>query len=147
GRGVLLQEDRVSFVLQRVTATGLVLNQISGEVLRIGRGTNAELRSDNPAVSLDHAVIESDAAGYFITDKGSITGTYVNRKPAESARLGKGDVIEIGDLRIEVQLADPGRPLFLRVLSTVARKRGAGELDEDEDAEKPSAPGAGGVIK
>ena len=42
----------MSYVLQRVTARGLVLNQVSGDMLRIGRGTNADLRSDNPAVSL-----------------------------------------------------------------------------------------------
>ena len=52
--------------------------------------------------------IERDAAGYTITDKGSITGTYVNEKPVESARLAKGDVIEIGDLHLEVQAPPPG---------------------------------------
>jgi pSer/pThr/pTyr-binding forkhead associated (FHA) protein len=135
----------MSFVLQSVTPRGLVLNQVSGDVLRIGRGTNAELRSDNPAVSLDHALIRADAAGYSITDKGSITGTYVNRKPVESARLSKGDVIEIGDLRIEVQIADPARPLFLRVAPIAARGKGA--VEEEEEAAAPSAPGVGGTIR
>jgi len=97
----------MSFLLQRVSGRNLTLTQVSGSVLRIGRGTNQELRSENPAVALEHAVIESDAAGYLITDKGSITGTYVNRKPVETARLSKGDVIEVGNLRIEVQIADP----------------------------------------
>jgi len=134
----------VSYVLQRVTARGLVLNQVSGDMLRIGRGTNADLRSDNPAVSLEHAVIQTDAAGYFITDKGSITGTYVNRKPAESARLSKGDVIEIGDLRIEVQLAEAARPLFLRVMQTTARKAG---MAEEEEAEAAAPVAGGGVVR
>jgi pSer/pThr/pTyr-binding forkhead associated (FHA) protein len=132
----------MSFVLQRVTARGLVLNQVSGDALRIGRGTNADLRSDNPAVSLEHAVISTDAAGYAITDKGSITGTYVNRKPVESARLSKGDVIEIGDLRVEVQLAEAARPLFLRVVQSAARKAGQ---TEEEEAAAPVA--GGGVVK
>jgi len=135
----------MSFVLQRVTPRGLVLNQVSGDELRIGRGTNAELRSDNPAVSLDHAVITEDAAGYVITDKGSITGTYVNRKPVEMARLEKGDVIEIGDLRVEVQIAEIGRPLFLRVISTATQKRA---VEEEEDAAPmPVVARAGGVLK
>ena len=137
----------MSFVLQRLTPNGLVLNQVSADVLRIGRGTNAELRSDNPAVSLDHAVISEDAAGYAITDKGSITGTYVNRKPVETARLAKGDVIEIGDLRIEVQIADAGRPLFLRVVSTVARRRAAGDEEDDEETPAPVVARAGGALK
>src|SRR5258707_3864429 len=106
--GFLLPESGMSFVVQRVTPRGLVVNQINVTALRIGRGTSAELRSENPAVSLEHAVIDEDSAGFAVTDKGSITGTYVNGKPVESARLGKGDVVEIGDLKIEVQLAEPG---------------------------------------
>ena len=148
GETPALQVVAMSFVLQRVTPRGLVLNQVSGDVLRIGRGTNAELRSDNPAVSLDHAAIIADAAGYAITDKGSITGTYVNGKPVETARLAKGDVIEAGDLRIEVQIADPGRPLFLRVVQ-MTRKRFVDEEEEEEEA-LPVAPvvaRAGGVVK
>jgi pSer/pThr/pTyr-binding forkhead associated (FHA) protein len=140
----------VSFVLQRVSGRGLVLNQVAGNLLRIGRGTSAELRSENPAVALDHAAIEGDANGYTINDKGSITGTYVNRKPAESARLTKGDVIEIGDLRIEVQLADPARPLFLRISSTASRAAGRvapGGVVADEEVDEAPRSRAGGALK
>ncbi len=108
----------MSFLIQRAAGRGLTLTQVSAEVLRIGRGTNQEVRSENPAVALEHAIIEGDAAGYFVTDRGSITGTYVNGKPVESARLSKGDVIEIGDLRIEVQMADREKPLFLRMVTS-----------------------------
>ncbi|HYR28958.1 MAG TPA: FHA domain-containing protein, partial [Thermoanaerobaculia bacterium] len=74
-----------------------------------------------------------------ITDKGSITGTYVNGKPVESARLSKGDAIEIGDLRLEIQIADPAKPLFLRVVPTRATIAFA---DEDDEAAAPVAAGA-----
>ena len=134
----------MSFLIQRVVGRGLSLSEVSGDVLRIGRGTRAELRSENPAVALDHAVIETTAAGYTITDGGSITGTYVNSRPVETAPLSKGDVIEIGDLRIEIQVAEPGQPLFMRVGSTTAMSSGAS--DEPEEQEAPAAP-AGGTIK
>ena len=62
----------MSFVLQRVTPRGLVLNQVSAEVLRIGRGTNAELRSDNPAVSLDHAEFLGDTVAKIAAEKAGI---------------------------------------------------------------------------
>lgn len=137
----------MSFVVQRVTARGLVLNQLGIAALRIGRGTAAELRSENPAVSLEHAVIEEDPAGFTVTDKGSITGTYVNGKPVESARLAKGDVIGIGDLRIEVQLAEAGRPMFLRVVSTARRAPAVGIEDEEEEDEEAPAAAQGGVLK
>ncbi|MFL6244501.1 MAG: FHA domain-containing protein [Thermoanaerobaculia bacterium] len=132
----------MSFLIQRTSGRNLTLTQIHGEVLRIGRGTNQELRSENPAVALEHAIIESDVAGYLITDKGSITGTYVNRKPVESSRLGKGDVIEIGDLRIEVQLADPTKPLFLRVVTERATTTFVEEEEEEQAAVSVAAPGA-----
>ena len=77
----------MSFLIQRTAGRNLTLTQVGTPSLRIGRGTNQDLRSENPAVALEHAIIEGDAAGYLITDKGSITGTYVNRKPVETAHL------------------------------------------------------------
>ncbi|MGZ5445125.1 MAG: FHA domain-containing protein [Thermoanaerobaculia bacterium] len=130
----------MSFLIQRAAGRNLTLVQVNTPILRIGRGTNQELRSENPAVALEHAVIEGDAAGYLITDKGSITGTYVNRKPVETARLGKGDIIEVGDLRIDVQLADPAKPLFLRI--TVERPNVIVEEEGEEAlASAVAAPG------
>ncbi|HEU4888262.1 MAG TPA: FHA domain-containing protein, partial [Thermoanaerobaculia bacterium] len=131
----------MSFLIQRSAGRNLTLTQIHGEVLRIGRGTNQALRSENPAVALEHAIVESDVAGYLITDKGSITGTYVNKKPVETSRLGKGDVIEIGDLRIEVQMADPEKPLFLRVVTERAATVFV-EEEEEAAAAAVATPGA-----
>src|SRR5258706_568008 len=113
--GLLLPESGMSFVVQRVTPRGLVVNQINVASLRIGRGTSAELRSENPAVSLEHAVIDEDAAGFTVTDKGSITGTYVNGKPVETARPAQGHVISIGQPKIEAQIADSGQALIVRI--------------------------------
>lgn len=135
----------MSYLIQRTVGRNLTLTQVSRPALRIGRGTNQDLRSENPAVALEHAVIESDAAGYLITDKGSITGTYVNGKPVESTRLAKGDAIEIGDLRLEIQVADPSKPLFLRVVPA----RTAAYIDDEEDEQVEAAPVAAGkrVVK
>ena len=131
----------MTFVLQRVTPSGSVLTQIRTDALRIGRGTNAELRSENPAVALEHAVIESGANGYVIVDRGSITGTYVNGKPVESARLAKGDRIDIGDLKLEVQIAEPGKPLFLQIISAPAAGAAIGKKKQIETEEKLAAGG------
>src|SRR5205823_13720758 len=133
-------------VSQRFSGRGLALTQVRSNLLRIGRGTNAELRSENPAVALEHAVIEGDANGFTITDKGSITGTYVNRRPVETARLARGDVIEIGDLRIEVQLVEPVKPLFLRLTSTSDAFEIAAEEDEDASAIAAGVAGERGAV-
>jgi len=131
----------VSFIVQRASGTALSLSQVAGDVLRIGRGTNAELRSENPAVALEHAIITRDETGYTITDKGSITGTYVNGKPVESQRLKKGDKIDVGDLRIDVELADPLRAMFVRVVAAIA----ATPVEEKRERERAAIAGVGAV--
>jgi len=137
----------MSFVIQSASGRGLALTQVRGALLRIGRGTNAELRSENPAVALEHAVIETDANGFTVTDKGSITGTYVNRRPVETARLARGDVIEIGDLRIEVQILEPGKPLFVRVSSTSGTPGAVAGADDDLASAPKGVGGRGGVLR
>jgi len=94
------------------------------------------LRSDNPAVALEHAVIEFTEQGYELYDRSSVTGTYLNKKPIENSRLSKGDEIEIGDLKITVQVADAGRPLFLRVENV--------DLEEEPEA-PPAGPASAGA--
>lgn len=136
----------MSFVIQRVAGRKISLSEIRTTVLRIGRGTNSELRSDNPAVALEHAIIETDSAGYAITDKGSITGTYLNGKPIESARLTKGDLIEVGDLRVEVQVADADKPLFLRIV-TRDKAAAASDAVEDEPAVVAGKAADGAVVR
>ncbi|MEO8032957.1 MAG: FHA domain-containing protein, partial [Acidobacteriota bacterium] len=135
-------------IIQRVVGRALSLSQVSTDVLRIGRGTNAELRSENPAVALEHAVITRDENGYFtIADRGSITGTYVNARPVETARLTKGDLIEVGDLRVEVQSADAGKPLFLRVVTKPRLVPAASDFGDDDEVVPSIAAGGGGQVR
>ena len=105
----------VMFVIERSGDRSVTRDEIEAPFLRIGRDASAELRSDDSSVSLDHAVIESDNDGYTIVDRGSVTGTYVGMNAVERARLHRGDRIEIGDLRLEIVQADPGRPLVMRL--------------------------------
>src|ERR1700732_2439616 len=88
---------------------------VPSAVLRIGRGTNAELRFDDVAVALEHAVIEPAERGYRLLDRGSATGTYLNGKPVHEALLSANDLINIGGYQIRVQITDPDDPLFLSV--------------------------------
>jgi pSer/pThr/pTyr-binding forkhead associated (FHA) protein len=53
-------------------------NRVEGQRLRIGRGTDADLRFDDPGVSLAHAEIVQDAEVWRLVDLGSVTGTYLN---------------------------------------------------------------------
>lgn len=128
----------MTFILQWLDGTAVSLQRVEGSELRIGRGTDAQIRSDNVAVALTHAVIETAGDEYVVDDQGSITGTYVNERTVDRHTLRKGDRIEIGDLRLTVQEASGGKPLFLRIERTVRSARGAGlmrGMDEQDPAE------------
>jgi hypothetical protein len=105
----------VPFIVQKIAGQQSMIAYVPSAVLRIGRGTNAELRFDDVAVALEHAVIEPAERGYRLLDRGSATGTYLNGKPVHEALLSANDLINIGGYQIRVQITDPDDPLFLSV--------------------------------
>jgi hypothetical protein len=94
------------FLLQRAAGEQWLTNRVDGERLRIGRGTNCELRFDDAGVALEHAVIQRQGGGYRLLDRGSITGTYLNGRPVTDAPLARGDVMGIGPYRLRVEAGE-----------------------------------------
>ena len=87
------------------TATLTLLRGIdAGRVFRLdrshvvlGRGVDADLRIDDPAVSRSHArVVRHGDEGYTIEDLDSTNGTYVRGQPVQQARLRAGDRVQLG---------------------------------------------------
>jgi FHA domain len=117
----------VPFILQKLAGQQSLITLAPGASLRIGRGTNAELRFDDPAVALEHAVIERGEAGYRLIDRGSVTGTYLNGKPVREERLAHGDLINIGGFQIRFQLTHPEDPPFLSVRAIASRQQPAAQ--------------------
>ncbi len=96
-------------------------SRVEGARLRIGRGTDADLRFDDPGVSLAHAEIVQEAEVWRLVDLGSVTGTYLNGKAVKGIdewRLGDGDAIDLGAVHLKVRFA-PG----------VGDLRGLGDLE------------------
>ncbi len=62
----------------------------------LGRGSDRDLTLGHPQVSRDHASIDRDADGYFLTDAGSRHGTFANGMPIATTRLRSGDRITLG---------------------------------------------------
>ena len=64
----------------------------------IGRSRGSDIALDDTAVSRNHCVLLRRKEGWFITDTGSKTGTYVNGKPAvRRTKLNIDDTIEMGN--------------------------------------------------
>jgi serine phosphatase RsbU (regulator of sigma subunit) len=75
----------------------------------IGRKTENDLVISDPRVSRDHAEIVFESDGYYLQDKGSRHGTYVNGEPVQRQKLKKNDRLEFG-LRGEAYvLFDPDK--------------------------------------
>lgn len=72
----------------------------------IGRGSEADLRINDPGVSRKHARVNVDGEGDDLTitieDLGSTNGIIVNSQRVEHARLDDGTRIEIGSTRMLV---------------------------------------------
>lgn len=113
----------MSFVLHRVVGSRTVLRTVEERTLRIGRGAGCELRLEDTAVALEHALIREERGAYHLSDLGSVTGTYVNGEPVASARLHDGDEIGVGGFLIRVRRSDPEDPLFLHVRPADAEPR------------------------
>lgn len=105
----------MAFLIHRALGGRTLLQEVEGDVLRIGRDTGAQLRLEDDAVALDHAVIRAVSGGWELTDRGSVTGTYADGEKVESVRLGKDTTVEIGGFRLRIQDVHPGDPLFIHV--------------------------------
>jgi FhaA, N-terminal domain/FHA domain len=66
-------------------------------VVVIGRGSDADVRVTDQAVSRRHAELHLDGAGATLIDLQSTNGTLVNGERVTTARLGDGDEIGLGE--------------------------------------------------
>jgi FHA domain-containing protein/zinc ribbon protein len=73
---------------------------LEGDEVEIGRSPDAAVFLDDVTVSRTHAILSKEDAGYVIEDKGSLNGTYVNRRRVEKATLEDGDEVQIGKYRL-----------------------------------------------
>jgi hypothetical protein len=64
--------------------------------MAIGRKSENDIIIDNPAISSQHAMLETIRNDIFIEDLGSTNGTYINGRLIKKQALRHGDVIGIG---------------------------------------------------
>jgi len=66
-----------------------------------GRHPDSDIFLDDVTVSRRHAVFRRTAAGYVVSDVGSLNGTYVNRDRVDEVLLSGGDEVQIGKYRLD----------------------------------------------
>lgn len=65
-----------------------------------GRHPASDIFLDDITVSRRHAEFRITDGAFSVVDLGSLNHTYVNRQPVDSAVLGDGDQLQIGNFRL-----------------------------------------------
>jgi predicted component of type VI protein secretion system len=96
----------------------------------VGRDPEADICIDDEAVSWHHVEIEGRGGVLMATDLDSRNGTALNGEPLDrSRRLRDGDVLTVGEHRLEISDPVPGR-----AGATVAASEPSVALSEEERA-------------
>lgn len=101
------------------------LDRFGKEVIRVGRHAEFELCFDDLGVSYEHAELRLRDGDFWLVDRGSTNGSYVNEERAYNARLKDGDVLRFGKkgpvVRFRVgappATGDPGQGISPAVLA------------------------------
>ncbi len=79
---------------------------IARSIATLGRGADNTIRLDDLSVSRRHARIAYRRAGYWLSDLGSMGGTWVNgSRLAAPHEIRAGEIIDIGHCRLTVSYA------------------------------------------
>jgi hypothetical protein len=79
--------------------------RLSLGVIKLGKVPSAHLKLDDETVSRMHAIIEVNSPeDVSIIDLGSTKGTFVNGQKVNKAKLQSGDMIMVGETRIELAI-------------------------------------------
>ncbi len=76
-------------------------------VSRVGRHPDSDIVLDDVTVSRRHAEVSRTNAGYYLSDVGSLNGTYLNQARTDESQLHSGDEVQVGKYRF-IFLLIPG---------------------------------------
>ena len=104
---------------------------------RVGADSEAQVPLEGDSVSLIHASIEEREEGkYFVSDLGSVGGTLLNGKPVLDGAIESGDVLYIGDYKVEFYIGAP-RP---KGGTAIGIPIPPADKEEEQPVQKPAAP-------
>jgi pSer/pThr/pTyr-binding forkhead associated (FHA) protein len=112
--------------------------------ITLGRAASSDVLLPHPSVSLVHATIKAEGAGYVLSDEGSTNGTRVDAvkiPPMRPKRLADGHLLQVGAFAVRVELvtgsaeltdaktaARAARALLLDALAAEGRSPGGPRL-------------------
>lgn len=73
---------------------------LDSDIVSLGRHPKSDIFLDDITVSRRHAEVRREGARYWVSDVGSLNGTYVNRERADDRELAEGDELQIGKFKL-----------------------------------------------
>ena len=78
-------------------------------VTSLGRDVNNSIVVEDDFASADHAVLTFRGRAWYVEDRGSTNGTYLNGQRVDSvAAMGFGDELQVGRVRFRLERVAPG---------------------------------------
>lgn len=88
-------ENIASFVVKKGPNVGERFNLTKNKIT-LGRESESDIFLNDVTVSRKHAMVAYESSHFFITDEGSLNGTYVNKERVGKTILNSNDEIQIG---------------------------------------------------
>jgi pSer/pThr/pTyr-binding forkhead associated (FHA) protein len=73
---------------------------IEADATSVGRLPESDVFLDDVTVSRSHAKVERRDGAFFVSDLGSLNGTYVNGERVDETKLASGDEIQVGKFKL-----------------------------------------------
>jgi pSer/pThr/pTyr-binding forkhead associated (FHA) protein len=77
---------------------GLIMRELGGDFVTIGRAPSNRIVVDHPSVSAHHALLLRTGDSYWLKDLNSTTGTRINGDCVTDVELKDGDTIRFGSV-------------------------------------------------
>ncbi|MBC8327350.1 MAG: sigma 54-interacting transcriptional regulator [Planctomycetes bacterium] len=92
--------DPLEIIVERDQIERIVT--VDGDCATVGRGSDCEVRIEDPHASRQHCRIERQGAEAFVVDLDSANGTWVGGEKVRRRPLGRGEVIRIGGTQLRI---------------------------------------------
>jgi pSer/pThr/pTyr-binding forkhead associated (FHA) protein len=76
------------------------------DTVSVGRHPDSDIFLDDITVSRRHAEFRRESQRFWVHDAGSLNGTYVNGKRADSKQLATGDEVQVGKFKLIAYVAE-----------------------------------------
>lgn len=73
------------------------------EIIRVGRNPDSELCLEDLGVSFDHAEMRFRNGAFWLVDRGSTNGSYLNGERAFNSKIREGDILKFGKRGPEIR--------------------------------------------